>query len=202
MSLDRVLALTWRNFATLFLIVALVTVPLHVARTFIYRKVLVVREFEPDIQKFAPGREVRGIGPEDLDASRRSLLIVTAVELALLPLAVGAVRRVLRADGSGSVPSVADSWAHSVRELLRRAPGAPPTIPALAGAAAVGVIAGVLLERIGLLLSEPVPLYLSFAPIGVTEGVSRAIGAIFFLVPLALLGARPKVISPASRPNS
>jgi hypothetical protein len=202
MSLDRVLAVTWRNFATLFLIVALVTVPLHVARTFVYRKVLVVREFEPDIEAFPEGREVRGIGPDDLDAARRSLWIVTAIELLLLPLAVGAVRRALWAsDSAERPPGVVDAWLHSGSALFRREGGRSPSVGAIVGGAAIGVVAGALLERIGLILSEGVPLYLSFAPIGLTEGASRALGAIFFLVPLALLGAGPKVISHGSRPN-
>jgi hypothetical protein len=200
--LDRVLAVTWRNFATLFLIVALVTVPLHVARTFVYRKVLVVREFEPDIEAFQEGREVRGIGPEDLDAARRSLWIVTVIEILLIPLAVGAVRRALMVgDVHDHPPGVLDAWTHSASALFSREGGRSPSVGAIAGGAAIGLLAGALLERIGLILSEPVPLYLAFAPIGVTEGASRAVGAIFFLVPLALLGSGPKVISHGSRPN-
>jgi hypothetical protein len=199
MPLDRVLSLTWRNFATLFLIVALVTVPLHVGRTFLYRKVLVARELEPDIETFTGGREVRGIGPADLQEARRSLLVVTVIELALLPLAVGAVRRALWLDRRGAPPGVLDAWVHAPAALFRGT-GAPASSAAtVAIGALVGLAAGAMLERIGLILSEAFPLYLSFAPIGLTEGTSRALGAIFFLVPLALLGRGPKVNSQGSR---
>lgn len=199
MPLDRVLALTWRNFASLFLIVAIVTVPLHVGRTFMYRKVIAARELEADIESFPEGREVRGIGPDDLDAARRSLVIVTLIELALLPLGVGAVRRALWVDRRARPPGVLDSWAHSASALWQRRDGPPPSLGAIGGGAVIGLAAGFLVERIGLLLAEPFPLYLGFAPIGLIQGVARALGAIFFLVPLALLGPRPKVSGHSSR---
>lgn len=199
MPLDRVLAVTWRNFATLFLIVAVLTVPLHVGRTFMYRKVIAAREMAPDIAAFPEGREVRGIGPQDLDAERRSLLILTVIELALLPLGVGAVRRALWVDRWEGPPGVLDSWAHSATALFQRGGGPAPSVTTILGSAAIGVGGGYLLERIGLVVTEPVPLYLGFAPIGLVQGVSRAFGAIFFLVPLALLVSGPKVNGLASR---
>lgn len=200
MPLERVLALTWRNFATLFLIVALVTVPLHVGRAFMYRKVIAARELEPEIEAFTEGREVRGIGPSDLEAARRSLVIVTIIELALIPLAVGAVRRTLWVDRWERPPGVLDAWIHSPQALLSRADVGPATgLPALVGGVAIGLISGFLIDRIGMILVEPVPLYLTFAPLGLAQGVSRAFGAIFFLVPLALLGPRPKVRAHGSR---
>jgi hypothetical protein len=199
MPLDRVLAITWRNFATLFLIVALVTVPLHVGRAFIYRKVIAARELEPEIEAFPEGREVRGIGPGDLEANSRSLLIVTIIELALLPLAVGAVRRALWIDRWEGPPGVLDAWAHSPSALVQRGEGPGPSPGTIAGGAGLGLAVGFLTERIGLILVEPVPLYLTFAPLGLVQGLARALGAIFFLVPLALLGPRPKVTRSASR---
>jgi hypothetical protein len=200
MPLDRVLAITWRNFATLFLMVALITVPLHVGRTFVYRKVIAARVLEPEIEAFPEGREVRGIGPDDLDASRRSLLVVTVVELALLPLAVGAVRRALSMDRRQGPPGILDAWAHSGSALLRsRETGLSPSLGALTAGAVIGIAAGTLLQEIGVILLEPVPLYLTFAPLGLVEGAARALGGIFFLVPLALLGRRPKVSNHGSR---
>jgi hypothetical protein len=199
MPLDRVLAITWRNFATLFLIVALVTVPLHVGRAFMDRKVLVARELEPDIEAFPEGREVRGIGPADLDGARRSLVVVTIIELALLTLAVGAVRRALSIDLRGRPPGVLDAWAHAPGALFRGPSGPGPSVSTVVVGVGLGLAAGILLERIGLILAEPVPLYLTFAPTGLTQGVARALGAIFFLVPLALLGRGPKVNSHGSR---
>jgi hypothetical protein len=198
---DRVLALTWRNFATLFFLVAVVTVPLHVARTFTYRKVLVVRELAPDIEAFPAGREVRGIGPSDLDAARRSLLVVSGIELALIPLAVGAVRRVLQIDRRAGVPTVTDAWLHALGSWAHPTDRPPPTAAGLVVGLAVGLAAGFLVGRAGILLAETVPNYLAFAPLGVVEGTARALSAIFFLVPLALLVPRAKAKSHVSRPQ-
>jgi hypothetical protein len=46
---------------------------------------------------------------------------------------------------------------------------------------------GTLIVRIGYIMSEPVPEALAFAPVGVTEALTGAVAAPFFLVPLALL---------------
>jgi hypothetical protein len=201
MPFDRVLAITWRNFATLFFIVALVVVPLHVARTYVHRKTIVARELEPDIQNFVEGREVRGVGPEDLDSARRSLLIVTVVEIALIPLAAGAFRRSIQVDRNGGLPKVTDSWLRALG-TWRRATGWPaPPAPVIIFGVVLAALLLWLTERIGFLLAEPIPNYLAWAPLGVTEGVARALSSIFFLVPLALLVPRAKAGGGESRPE-
>jgi hypothetical protein len=187
MPLDRSLRATFRNFLTVFFVVAIVSVPLHVGHGFVYRKVMNVRELHPDIEDFPERRKVRRVSAKNLDESRNAFLFVTVLEVVLLPLAVGATRRVLDVDGRGGVPGVLDAWAHSIRAWHRPVPDPGNSLAVVVGAV-LGLIVGYLLERIGLLLAEPVPGSVAFAPIGLVQGMARAAGAVFLLVPLAQLG--------------
>jgi hypothetical protein len=187
MPLDRSLRATFRNFLTVFFIVAIVTVPLHVGHGFVYRKVMNVRELHPDIEDFPERRKVRRVSAKNLDESRNTFLFVTALEVVLLPLAVGATRRVLEVDARGGIPGVWDAWGHSTRAWHRPVPGPGNPLAVVVGAV-LGLAIGYLVERIGLLLAEPVPGSVVFAPVGLAQGVARAAGAVFLLVPLAQLG--------------
>jgi hypothetical protein len=187
MSLDRSLRATFRNYVTIFFVVAIVTVPLHVVHGFVYRKVMNVRELHPDIEDFPERRKVRRVSAKNLEESRNAFLFVTAVELLLLPLAAGATRHVLDIDRDGGVPRVYDAWLHSI-SAWREPPRDSAGPIALIAGAGVGLVVGYLVERIGFLLAEPVPGSIVFAPIGLVQGVARAAGAAFLLVPLAQLG--------------
>jgi hypothetical protein len=187
MSVDRSLRTTFRNYLTVFFLVAVVTVPLHVGHAFLYRNVISVRELHPDIEDFPERRKVHRVGVKKLEQSRNAFLFVTVVELLLLPLAVGATRRVLEVDARGGLPRVVDGWVHSLHAWRRPVPEPGSPLAALVGAV-LGLAVGYLVERIGVLLSEPVPGSVVFAPVGLTQGVARAAGAAFLLVPLAQLG--------------
>src|SRR5918996_4067814 len=91
MNLEQSLQATWRNFATIFFAATLITLPLHVGRAFAYRDVIAVRELHDAIEQFPGARQVRSIGTAELDSARRSLAIVTAIELVLVPVGAGAV---------------------------------------------------------------------------------------------------------------
>jgi hypothetical protein len=190
--LDLSLRLTFRNFATTFLLVALVTVPLHVGIAFATREVVGVSELHPAIEGFPPLRQVRGVGPPDLDAARRAFFIATVIEIALLPIAVGATKRVLAADDRGRLPGVIDGWAHSLGALTTRSRAGSSGVAEVVAGAALGAAAAYGAYRIGLPFVEAVPGEVRFGPAGLLEGVVRAFGAPFLLVPLALFGGRAK----------
>ena len=140
----------------------------------------------------SPRRQVRGVGPPDLDAARRALLIATILEIALLPVAVGATKRVLSAEDRGRPAGVIDGWAHSLGALRSSSKAGRAGIADVLAGAALGAAACYGLYRIGLPFVEAVPAEVRFAPAGLLEGSVRAFGAPFLLVPLALFGRGAK----------
>ncbi|HEX2234755.1 MAG TPA: hypothetical protein VHK89_00625 [Actinomycetota bacterium] len=175
MLLDGALRATFRNLSTLFLLVAVVAVPLHLAHAYVFRSVIEMRELRPDIETFGPHKLIRGVGRRDFDAARRSAWGLTALELALVPLLARAARRALEVDEGGGIPTALGS----LREM-RRAPG---VLGALRRSSREGVAIAVLAlvvwwlaRTVGLILSEAVPDPVSFAPVGLVEGAARALG--------------------------
>ena len=196
MSFDWTLRFVFRNFATLFLLVALFTVPLHVGRAFAYRRVVGLRELHPAIAELPPDQLVRGVGAADLESAQSALLAVIAIELALIPLLAGAVRRVAQKDAAGRLATVADALRNSLGAWRYPAPNTRQTI--LAAGVAVAFAVGTLIQRTGTLLAEPVGETVAFAPIGLTEALAAAVAAPFFLVPLALLPRSAKAKDPVA----
>lgn len=190
--LDASLRLTFRNFATLFLLVATVTVPLHVGVAFAYRDVVAVSELHPAIDEFPPKRRVRGVGPPEMGAARRAVTVVTIVELALLPVAVGAARRVLEARAGGRLEGVVDGWAHGLAALTRRSTAGRAGPLEVGVGIVLGVVTGYSLYRMGVPVVDATPPAVRFGPAGLLEGAARAFGAPFVVVPLALFGGRAK----------
>jgi hypothetical protein len=175
MLLDHALRMTFRNFSTLFLLAALVAAPLHLAHAVAFRSVIALRELHPDIEDFGEHKLVRGVGRSRLEETRRSDLLLSAVELALLPLLLGAARRTLEADARGEVPTALGA--------LRRLPGslrgwaaARRALPEVVAVAAIGLVVGWLVREIGLVLAEPVPMASAFLAVGLVESVAHATG--------------------------
>jgi hypothetical protein len=189
MNLEQSLQATWRNFATIFFAATLITLPLHVGWAFAYRDVIAVRELHDAIEQFPGARQVRSIGTAELDSARRSLAIVTAIELVLVPVGAGAVRRVLQTEAAGRLPTVLDAWGHSVAAWTKPAPSRA-TPAAVVGGAAIAVAAALMATAIGELVAEPVPASAVFAAVGLTQALGRSVGAAIGLVPLALLNRR------------
>ena len=184
MLLDDAWRLAFRQFSTLFLIVAVVTIPLHLGYSFTFRNAIAVREFHTAIERFPEYRKVRGVGPTELRTARLAYVSLNVVELLLLPLAVGAAARVAAVDRQAGIPTVTDSWSASVRQL--RALGHPARgLLAVAVAAVVAVSIGLLVQRIGLLVAATMSPDVAFVPVGVVEALARAVGAPFFLAPAA-----------------
>jgi hypothetical protein len=157
---------------------------------FIFRDVIAVGEIHDQVEDIAPGRQVRNVGPGQLRDARTGYLIVTALELASIPLLVRATRRVLADDEDTVVPGAWRAWAGSFRG---------PWVPrgdrelwvAIAIGVAFAVIAGYLIERTGLLVVQMVDPDIRWLADGSVRGFSRAIGAPFGMVPLAM-GTRVK----------
>jgi hypothetical protein len=199
MPLDGALRATFRNFSTLFLLVAVVAVPLHLAHSYAFRSVIEMRELRPDIETFGPHKLVKGVGRRDFDAARRTGWALTALELALIPVLARAARRALEVDESGGVPTVLGALRESPRGAgvlgaLRRAPGYA------LGLAVLAVVVWWLARTVALVLTEMVPDPLSFAPLGLAEGAARALGGALLvggLAGLTLGGKAPAWRDPA-----
>jgi hypothetical protein len=191
MSIDATLRITWRNFATMWLLVAAVTIPLHVGHAFAYRRVIALRELHPAIAQLPANRQVRSIGRADLDDARAALAVIVVIELALLPFMAGATRRALQRDAGGRLPTVVDAWAHSMGSW-RRAPPVESGVAEAGTGLIVAVATGYLVWGIGAIVSEPVPDSAAWAAVGLVQGLGAASAAPFFLVPIALLPGRAK----------
>ncbi len=189
MLVDAAFRSTFREFSTLFLLVAILTVPLHVAHSYVFRDVLAVRDLHPDISGFPEGRHVRNVGVADLRSSQRAALALTLLEIALIPLFVRAARPVVR--GETQIATVLGA----LRRLTRKRPasGERPDklILTLAGLALLALFATLLLSASGLLLADALPDDHAFPWLGLVEGTARAVGGALFVGPAAYLTSPP-----------
>jgi hypothetical protein len=181
--LESALQMTFRNFSTLFLIVAVVVFPLHLAYGITFRAEIAVRELHPEIEEFPSGRRVRDVGAAEIDRARVAGYAVWLIEIALIPLMVKAARRALDATERGGVPTVADAWRGAFRREPRRwLPGAPAAVAAGAG---VAVVVLLMLEVSGLILTDMLPDGPRFAGVVVVDTLARSSALPFLLVSLA-----------------
>ena len=180
MRLDRALRTALRNFSTLFLVVALVTVPLNIAWAFAYRDVIATQPLHEDIRDLPAGWRVRGVDGGAIDEARIAAIIVVALQAALLPLALRAVHRTIADDQSGRVPTALGAW----RSIARRPAGiAGPKAPGVALATIVfAAVVWWLAWRIGALVTEPLPAAASWLGEGLVRGLSPALALPFALV--------------------
>ena len=189
MLLDRAFRFVFRNFSTLFLLVAAVTVTTHLIYGFVYREVLEVTELHPFIEGLSPGRYVKGVGAKELEGARTAGLVLALIQVALLPLLIGATRRIFERDGAGAVPTVVDALTH-VTVGPRLALGRPGRwgVTALLGLL-VGAAVWWLSQKAGLVLAEAVPNDLNFIAFGLVRGIALALGAPFFLAGIVVPAA-------------
>jgi hypothetical protein len=186
MSLDRSMRTTFENYATLFLFVACVTVPVQVGYLYIFRDVVAVREIHQGIEELSGEPRVRDVGQSEIESYRTAGLWTGLATVALLPLLGGGARCVIAASRRGELPLVRRAWTGCLAGW--RAPVGPAARPAdLAAGLAVGVAVAWLVGSAGALLVEPVPRAVAFGPLGVVRGAALAAGGPFLLVPLALL---------------
>jgi hypothetical protein len=190
--LDRAWRVLFRNLSTMFLVVGVVTMPLHLVHAFVFRDAIAVAELHSEIEELPEGLKVKGVGAEDLDRARIAGWVITALEIALLPVVLGATRRVIEVDDTEGVPGVIDAYRHA--GAGRGAPLRPPSgsAPTLIMAIVVGVAVGWLARAAGMLVVEPLGATWAWVGFGLVEGGSRALGTMFFLVPVIDLARRAK----------
>ncbi|MFN2588970.1 MAG: hypothetical protein ABR613_12755 [Actinomycetota bacterium] len=189
--LDRKLRLALRNYVTLFLFVACVTVSIHVVYLFAFRDVVAVSELHAAIDEFPPQRQVRGVGHRDLDAWRFGNGVVTLIEIALIPFLAKGAARVVEQDEADEVPTVRTALAATAQRGYRWFPSPREAGPLLVSAA-IGLTVWWLVRRTGLLLVEPLAAEGRWAAVALVEGSARAAAAPFVLVSVVLRKSRPK----------
>lgn len=183
MSLDDPLRATFRNYSTLFLVVFVVLMPLHLIYGWVFQDVFTVRELHGAIAEFPPARQVRGVGQSDIERARLWFWIIVALEVALLPLIVKAGRAVLDQDERGEVTTVTGAWSsirggQSLRTL--RLP-----VMNLLGAAWIALIVAVLAETALRAFAGFVPDYLAFLALAFASAAGRSSGIPFLTVAFA-----------------
>ena len=187
--LDRAFVKTFRSFSTLFLVVAVVTLPLHLIYSFTFRNVIATTEIHDQIRRFPNYRQVRSVGPRELRDATLASWVLTAVEIALVPLGVRAARRVIEVEDAGGVATVPDAW----RTALRRGGGSSRFQRASVSGAAIGVLVAValgwLLGSVGAVVRDPLGPDFVWLGHGVVGAVARAAAAPFALTALALARA-------------
>lgn len=181
--LDRALSTLFRHFATYFLLVAVLVMPLHVGFSYWHRDVIALSDIHGDIATLPGDRGVRGVGPDDLEAFRVGGVLLIIVELAALPVLVAAGRHIIVRDEEGRPPEIIDAWRHGFSEWTRLRLRAPGVL--LSGAVlAAGVV--LLARTAGHLVAEPLPGPVAWVGAAVAEGGARALGAPFFVAAAAL----------------
>ncbi|MDQ3915897.1 MAG: hypothetical protein M3323_11330 [Actinomycetota bacterium] len=189
--LERTLRLALRNYVTLFLFVACVTISIHLVYLFLFRDVVGVSELHAAIDEFPPQRQVRGVGHRDLDAWRVGNGVVTLIEIALVPFLAKGAARVVEQDEADALPTVTAALAATAKRGYKWFPSPREAGPLLV-CSAIGLAVWWFVHRTGLLLVEPVGPDGRWAAVALVEGSARAAAAPFVLVSVVLRKSRPK----------
>ncbi len=183
MSLDDTFRRTLRNYSTLFLVVFVVLMPLHLVYGWVFQDVFAVRELHGAIAEFPPARQVRGVGQSDIERARLWFWIIAGLEVALLPLIAKACRAVLDQDERGEVTTVTEAWS-SIRGgsslWTFRAP-----VMDLLGAASISLIVAVLAESALRVFADFVPDEVTFLALAFASAAGRSCGIPFLAVAFA-----------------
>lgn len=191
---ERAFARTFRNFSTIFMVVAVLAFPIHLIYSFTFRNVIATSDFHDAIEAMPNYRQVRSVGPPQLEHARWVFWALTAAELALLPLAIRATRRVLIVDDEGGIPTASDAWGRALQRQEGRTfrPGWP--VAAVTGLASA-LAAGLLIDAIGGSLTGFLSEDWRWAGEGLTQALIRAGALPLFLGPLALARAKEEAPS-------
>ena len=180
--LDRGLRATFRNFATLFFVVAIVLVPLNLVVTYVYRDAVRVREIETQIRELED-EEILGVDADRLDDADLARTVVLLAELLLVPVFLGAARKALDDDHAGKVPKASSALTRGLTRPrlapLVKTPGLTLSVLALSG------LVWLLVSRIGDVASEALYDEAAWAGVGLVRGLAFALSLPFLLGPLA-----------------
>lgn len=187
---ERSFATAGKHYVTLFLLVATLTVPLHLLYSIVFKNVIETRELHPVIETFPEARQVRGVGRPQLWQARIGLGLVILIELAAIPMLARAGGRAIELQEedeevplfgtlreAGPTPRLDGRWK-------------PGGMRAAAIAALFSLVVVILVERIGLLALEFVSDARTFPFFGLMQGISRAAAGPFLLA--ALVHTRTK----------
>lgn len=183
--LDRAFRDAFRNFSTLFLVVATVAIPIHLAYAFAFRNVIATHEIHPQIREFPNYRQVRSVGPKQLTHASIAFWAITGLEvIVVLPLAVKATRRVLAVEEEGGVATAPDAWRDAFRKTGPHT-FAPASLPGVAIAVIAAFVLVTLVEIAFLTAAELVGARNNWATVGTVQGVARAAAVPFVLATVA-----------------
>jgi len=174
----------FRNFSTLFTIVAVIALPVHIVYTFVFRDVVATSDFHEAIRELPESSRVGGVGSGDLDEARLAFWALSLVELALIPFAVRATGRVFKVDARGGVPTATDAWKDAFRRQESRRPS-PRWVGPIGAGLLAALACGLLLHAIGGTLTDFLSRDWRWVGEGLTQGLSRAGAVPFFLGPVA-----------------
>jgi hypothetical protein len=179
--LDRAARSTVRNFSTLFLICLVLLLPLEIAYGFLHKGAIANHEIRPFIVDLGEGTKIQGVGSPEFESAERNRVILTVIEVALLPLFIAAARRAIERDRLGELPSATDAYVHGL---------APPRIGPAPPARAVGAVGLAALFafvlafaalRGGGLLVDLFPDRFRFVMLGLVEASARSLALPWFL---------------------
>jgi hypothetical protein len=183
MLLDYVLRTIFRNFFTVFFFVAVLTVPLHLGYSVVFREAIETREIHDEIEAFPEDRQVRGVGRGELFAYRATAWFLVLVELAAVPLLARGTRRIVRQDDDGQVTTVRDAFEH-LRVRAGTTSWREAGVRTFVVVFVIGLVTGFLLDRTGVLLLEFVSDVRSFPFFGLVRAISHSTTLTFLLIAL------------------
>ena len=192
--IERAFARTFRNFSTIFVIVAVVVLPVHLIYSYTFRNVIATSDFHDTIEQIPKYQQVRSVGPTQLDHARLVFLVVIVAELALVPFAVRATRRAFIVDDEGGVPTAPDAWGRALKRQEGRTFRPGWLLPAGIGLLAA-LVAGALLYGIGAGITGFLSEDWRWVGVGLTQVLAVAGAAPLFLGPLALVRAKAETPS-------
>ena len=152
------------------------------AYAFIHREAIEVRELTPFIAELDGSQRVNGIGTDELEDAERSRMILTAIELALVPFMISAARRVHERDEAGELPTATDGWQHALTPPRIGPIPRPKSFGAVGVAVVFSLLVGFAIYKAGLVVLDVFPDRLDFGILGMVEACARSVGLPWFLV--------------------
>lgn len=191
MLTERGLRVAVDNFFTLFLIVATVSLPLHLIHGIVFWDAIAADEIHPQIRRLSEGIEVKGVSPDDLTAASLGLVVVAAAELLFVPVLVKATARVVEVGERGGVPTVVDAWRAVGRDRLAWRAARADAWP-LVTALAVALALGWLVDRAGMAAIDAAGAHEAVPAVAAVRALGRAVGAPFFVATAAVVARAAK----------